>query len=146
MFLDKTMLRGLLAAVLVACTVSARADTITDPLNGTAINSQIWQIYTDPGTEGVNMTPTTQGLEISFASTEQNAGGGGNVFGADLLSQAQWNLPGDFNVQVGYTLLNWPSTNGVRVGIIVGGTDSAVTERVSHGTSSDFPGHRVRSI
>lgn len=46
-------------------------------------------------------------------------------------------LRGDFDIRVDYHLLTWPSTNGVRVGIVTSEAGSIL--RASYGSSSDFP-------
>lgn len=50
-------------------------------------------------------------------------------------------LRGDFDIQVNYQLLDWPFSNGVRVGL---GTGLGATERTSFGLAADFPGEPRR--
>jgi hypothetical protein len=49
-------------------------------------------------------------------------------------------LEGDFDIEVTYRLLTWPSANGVRVGL--GAFAVGVVARASLGSSLDYPGHQ----
>ncbi len=47
-------------------------------------------------------------------------------------------LRGDFDIQTDYALSQWPSSNGVRIGIVANEAGSVM--RASYGPSTDFPG------
>ena len=63
-------------------------------------------------------------------------GSSGDSFSVGLTSK--WLVEGDFDIQVDYKLLNWPSENGIRVGL---GASGGPVERVSFNKLyPDFPG------
>lgn len=97
-----------------------------DDFGDDAINS-IWAATifgSDP-----TVAETNQRLEITFP-----ANSAGDSFGAGYVSKCQ--LRGDFDIQVDYSLLVWPSSNGIRIGLGLGIAN--VVERVSFGID-DFP-------
>jgi len=130
-------------AVLFGDLLGASADTIIDPLTGTSINPQLWQFGVWPDNLGVSLTPSSQGVQVAFATDAHNTNGNGPNygFGANLVGTKP--VTGDFNVQVDYSLLQWPATNGVRVGLGLAGSDGtgATLQRNSLGTAGDLPGY-----
>ncbi len=74
-------------------------------------------------------------LELSMPASAS-----GSTFATGLRSECQ--LSGDFDIALEYLLLDWPLSNGVRSGIVVGGSwTSGAVERTSFGSSSDYPGY-----
>jgi len=102
---------ALVAALLLAiCLLSAPSllafnYTITDNFNDNSINTSLWQAFSS-GT-GFNVNEVNQQLEISLPGTTSGAAG--------YLSRCA--LRGDFDMQVDFTLLTWPSLNGTEVGL-----------------------------
>src|SRR6266478_7573549 len=93
-----------LAVILFAPMCSAQ---INDNFNDNSLNSSIWSTLTpSPGTS-FTVSETNQRLEVTL---------GAGFGGAGIVSVAQFS--GDFDVQVDYTLLNWPAGNlhSVRLG------------------------------
>ncbi|MCK9374900.1 MAG: hypothetical protein M0P73_01995 [Syntrophobacterales bacterium] len=104
---------ALVATLLVAsCLLSASPllavasmNTIIDDFNDNSINTSLWQAISS-GT-GFTVKETNQRLQIWIAGTTSGDAG----------YQSRWALRGDFDMQVDFTLLNWPSGNGVEVGL-----------------------------
>jgi hypothetical protein len=85
---------------------------ITDDFDDGVLNITIWhQIAT--GT-GIDIAERNGRLEIEFAA-DGVPGGEFNVLGAHYGTQCRF--PGDFDVRVDYTLLDWPAANGVYVAL-----------------------------
>ena len=100
-----------------------------DDFNDNAWNSTLWDILEAGGPE---IEETNQQLEITFPSTSSGAN-----FYAGYASKCA--LRGDFDVQVDYHLITWPSNNGVRAGIWIERSPSTYTvERASYGISDGF--------
>lgn len=78
-------------------------------------------------------------LQIALSANAEDAPGQG-YFGASYISVCQ--LQGDFDLQVDYLLLDWPSNNGARVALSLDSNQSPPREynaaRVSFG-NADFP-------
>jgi len=79
---------------------------------------------------GPTISETNQRLQIFFPSNASD-----DSFGAGYNSNCL--LRRDFDVQVDYNLMTWPSENGIRVGLLANWVDTV--ERVSFG-EFDFPG------
>jgi hypothetical protein len=86
--------------------------TVLDDFNDNLADLSLWAPY-QTGT-GPTYTESNQTLEIHFPSNSA-----GEVFGAAYGSN--FNLRGDFDIQVDYALLDWPAQNGVIVGIYATG-------------------------
>jgi len=113
-----------------------------DDFNDNRLNPALWR--TNTSGSGVTITETNQRLEITLPATAHETGAG--VFGSGLTSGCK--VQGDFDLMVDYALLNWPSNNGVRIGL---GAIGAV-ERVSRANNeppagehyaADFQGNTV---
>ena len=85
--------------------------TVLDDFNDNSLNMAFWQPQSVVGT-GVTLAETNQRLEIDFA-----ANASGSFFRGGTASACA--LSGDFDLQVDYDLLVWPSGNGVRVGLLL---------------------------
>jgi hypothetical protein len=123
----------LVAAILTTSSFvySAKAQLIYDDFNDNQIDSSRWT----RGVQGSNppvIEETNQRVEISFSKDSAGSSFSAGYGGLCVLN-------GDFDIQVDYDLLVWPSTSGVRVGLGVStGSSFWVVERVSLGTSNDF--------
>ncbi len=102
-----------------------------DDFNDNTLNPVLWTVVQSG--IGPTITETNQRLEISHPASSMDGPGAG--FGAQYTSVCF--LRGDFDIQVDYQLLIWPFANGVRLGIVMA---LGATERVSLGTTIDFPG------
>jgi len=89
------------------CAQQAQAQGMNDNFNDNFLDPARWQKLVPPPTSTVTVTETNQRLEVTMSS---GAGGGGIV--------SVCSVAGDFDVQVDYILLNWPSHNNhsVRLG------------------------------
>ncbi|MFL5954169.1 MAG: BTAD domain-containing putative transcriptional regulator [Gaiellaceae bacterium] len=87
--------------------------TISDTFEGTAIDAATWYQIGD-GT-GWTMAEHSGHLEFSFqpgtASDPRDGVYGGHV-------GTQCNFPGDFDARVDYALVQWPSPNGMSLGLV----------------------------
>lgn len=83
-----------------------------DDFDDDATNTSVW----DPliSAYGPQVQEANQRLEISMSS-DSHLANGGDSFSAGYLSNRR--LRGDFDIQVDYQLLTWPSLNGVRTGL-----------------------------
>ena len=86
----------------------AQPPLIDDDFNDNFLNPSLWSVLGPPPGFVVNVSETNQRLEITVVSA--GFGGGGII--------SNCFLAGDFDVQVDYTLINWPATNlhSVRLG------------------------------
>lgn len=84
----------------IHCAVQRPAQLSTDDFNAKALNCAQWTILQPPPTSTVTVATTNQRLEVSISS---GSGGGGII--------SNCSLAGDFDVQVDYSLLNWPANN-----------------------------------
>ncbi len=88
---------------------------------------------------GTSITPTSDGVRIDFRTSSQaipeETPSSQSAFGANLVSNCV--LPGNFDIQVDYALINWTNNNGVRVGLVSTTSSntfaSHATERISDG-------------
>lgn len=81
----------------------SEALTFSDNFNGSAINSFWWA----PSASGGNTLAQTGG---SLVMTQSNSSGSSGM-------GLNFQITGDFVMQVSYTLVNWPSSNYERVGL-----------------------------
>ena len=83
---------------------------IDDDFNDNSLNPSLWSVLAPPPGFSVNVSETNQRLEITVLT--------GGVGGGGIVSKCS--LAGNFDVQVDYTLINWPATNrhSVRLGAI----------------------------
>jgi hypothetical protein len=123
---------ALALAVIAAPLASAGAATIQDDFADDALDAATWSVINE-GT-GVTVAETSQRVEVSLAADAAGAFFGG------CRSNAVFN--GDVDAEVSFSLLDWPATNGVRVGLslIDGWMPSAFwnVERVSGGAIEAF--------
>ena len=107
-----------------------------DDFNDNAINPSCWT--TLPSGFGPTINETNQRLEMVFPAncTSEPVSG---AFGEGYQSVCRLN--GDFDMQIDYSLIDWPSENGVRIGFGVSevpielGVGCAPVERVSFGNN-----------
>ena len=121
-------------AIVPLCTSTALGQVRIDDFNDNIIDPALWTSRLVG--VGPTIAQTNQRLEITFPANSAETGQG--VFWSGLDGACQ--LTGDFDIQVDYELLAWPSSNGVRVGLHTSG----VIMRASLGTSADFPGRPWR--
>lgn len=140
----------LLGALLFTGALSPSAFAqIGDDFVGTTPNPLLWNTGTSGGP-----TISQGGGKVTAVLPASSAG---SIFYAGYTSVPQ--LTGDFDFQIDYALPEWPTANGVRVGLSVlfsNGTSGAV-ERTSFGNNdydgnprevylTDFPSERVQGI
>ena len=120
---------ALLAVLLILAPLSgvAASQLIYDDFDDNQIDASLWSAY--QGDPGPTVSENNQSVEIAYPSQLE-----GELFGAGYVSVCQ--LTGDFDIQVDYRLLTWPSANGVRVALV---TDTGSVERTSFGNFPDFP-------
>ncbi|OLD12935.1 MAG: hypothetical protein AUI93_02025 [Crenarchaeota archaeon 13_1_40CM_3_52_10] len=109
---------------------------------GDNFNSSLW-IATKAGS-GASVIATNRTVQVSIPANSANDPSLG-IFGAGLSSRCT--VSGDFDVQVGFRLVNWTFSNGVRVGLASTPgpfftSDFSVTppfavERISFGSAAD---------
>lgn len=104
-----------------------------DDFDDNSVNPSLWTPYTQ-GT-GPSISEVNQRVEITLPANSKDDYSSIPVFSGGYSSICT--LKGDFDVQVDYELLDWPDSNGVRVGL---GVPGGMTERVSFGTLPwDYP-------
>lgn len=108
---------------------SSNGPILTENFNNNAFDPQYW--HTMQLGNGPSVTVANHRLEITIPSTSTNDPILG-VFAAGLSSNCA--LKGDFDMQVRFQLLVWPSANGVRVGT---GSNLLQVERISFGLPND---------
>ena len=121
---------------LVACLLflpgpAAAEPVLSDDFNDNAINSSLWKAVSSGS--GPTVFEINQRLEIALPAHSANDPSA-PIFSAGYSSVCR--LRGDFDVQVDYRLLTWPSRNGVRIGLnssTLGGVS-----RISGGNGDGF--------
>jgi len=117
--------------VFLAFNTTAIAQTIYDDFNDNSINTSLWTASISGS--GVQVTEADQRVEIDLASSAGNGPNG--IFGGGYSSNAIFE--GDLDVSIKFRLLNWPLSNGVRIGLgFTPATNSSqfwTVERVSLG-------------
>ena len=127
------------ASSLIVCGPVAASPVVYDDFNDNATNPYLWSI-TRYG--GPTIAEANQRLEIAFPA---DASGGGWLGWLGAYYTSVCRFRGDYDVQVDYHLLTWPSLNGVRVGPQT--TDGTWTDRslqvarVSFSGGPDFGGY-----
>jgi len=86
--------------------------SVADNFNGNTFNSSVWT--TAQAGFGPSVSAVNQRLEVSFP-TNSSDDSSIAIFGAGLSSRCT--VKGDFDAQVDFRLVNWPFSNGVRVGL-----------------------------
>jgi hypothetical protein len=118
------------ALVLVTTAAGPAAAALYDDFNDNSTNPAFWTV-SNVG-NGVTIAETNQRLEINLSADATNGSAG--IFSGGYVTNT---FQGDLDVWVDFQLLDWPSANGVRVGLSFG--DSAnfgnfwSIERVSAG-------------
>ncbi len=98
-----------------------------DNFDDNVTDTSLWSVGQTGGPAAVE---TNQRLEITLPANSAGAKFSAAYYSACLLR-------GDFDIQVDYQLLTWPTTNGVRISL---STTMANMERVSFGSQNDFAG------
>jgi len=124
-----------LCALLCNVTIAAAASPL-DLDFATAPSARLWTPRVEGS--GPSLALVNGRLELAFPADASNDPATG-AFAAGYDSRCR--LRGDFDVTLEYLLLDWPISNGIRNGIVVGGTwSSGAVERTSFGTDADYPG------
>jgi hypothetical protein len=98
-----------------------------DNFNDISRDADKWQDFYFSG--GATISETNQRLEITITEPQNPQGAE-----AGLPCKDNFNLYGDFDLKVDFNLLAWPTPNGVRLGILVGGSEiDCAVKRASHG-------------
>jgi uncharacterized repeat protein (TIGR01451 family) len=100
---------------------------VYDNFDDNATGPSLWSVGQEGGPVAVEMN---QRLEITLPANSS-----GTKFDAAYYSACL--LRGDFDIQVDYELLTWPTANGVRISL---STTYGNMERASFGASGDFAG------
>jgi hypothetical protein len=94
----------LLTAFLLCLSPAYGAGTITENFANNQYNTQLWYLYNSgPGTTA---QVANERLEVDVAGS-----------GYSGLIASGFSLIGDFDVQVDFTLINWPTNNGAQLAI-----------------------------
>ncbi len=127
-----------------ACAASPGPGVISDNFDDNSIDPSLWRVRR----EGVGPTEAERNgrLELDVPPTSS-----GSLFLAGYVTQCAF--IGDFDAQVDYHLLDWPGSNGVRLGLGLGDTTSRLQpvaiERVSQGGEqylTDLPPGTITSV
>ena len=126
------LLCALSCLTALQATPASAYTTIVEDFNDNVTNSSLWTAG-QTGT-GPSVAETNQRLEISIPATsfDDPADSG---FTASISSTCA--LRGNYDLQVDYDLLLWPTANGVRIALSTG---SGPVERTSFGSENDFTG------
>jgi hypothetical protein len=101
--------------LLAGCLLSAPAllaytGTLTDDFNGPSLNTGLWS---DISWGGPSISQTAGQLQISFPSNPTSQPPFNNFQGA---IQSKFILVGDFDMQVNFSLITWPTNDGINLG------------------------------
>jgi hypothetical protein len=123
---------ALALAVIVAPLASASAVSISDDFDDNLTDTSLWSVINEAS--GVTVAETNQRVEVTLAADAT-----GMFFGGYRTNAV---FSGDVDAEISYSLLDWPGTNGVRVGLsLVTGwlpTSFWNMERVSGGAIEAF--------
>ncbi len=123
----------------ISMATASTTSIFSDNFNNNDIDSSNWDIYYIGNSSTVD--EADEKLEIVIPANSSS-----KLTMAGITSLCQ--LRGDFDMQVDYELLTWPSSNGVRVGLTTtyeGSTNGSSpvitynTERTSFGSKTDAP-------
>jgi hypothetical protein len=89
-------------------TPASAAPVWSDPLTGSQVDPTRWT--TSASSPDTRLTPASDGVLMSLAGTAR-----GTTFAAGIYSLCA--VEGDFDIQVDYQLVVWPSRSGVRTGL-----------------------------
>ena len=134
------LLAAALAAILAAPALAASPIDLTF---ASAPSPQYWTASTmGTGPKGEIQLGS---FDMTFPATSVDDPATG-AFAATLTSSCK--LQGDFDVVAGYKLIKWPYSNGVRVGIVLGGSWAfGAVERTSFGPpANDHPWFTAREV
>lgn len=120
---------ALFALASLGSKAMAANSVMSDNFDDNVVNSVLWAPYASGGS---SIAEANQRLEISFPASSTGA-----AFAAGVNSRCQ--LHGDFDVEVGYELLNWPLANGVRIGLRAAGGIMGRTSFCKN-PDNDYPG------
>jgi len=109
---------SLFALLLLTASSAGLAATVYDDFN-------LKQWYIFRGGSGPSVHESNQRVEMMFAANSSDAPGTGEFF---VAYQSKCELQGDFDLQVDFSLLRFPQSNGTRIGI---GVANAAVERTS---------------
>jgi hypothetical protein len=98
----------IVGSVVVVSTPASAAPVWADPLTGSQVDPTRWT--TSTSSPDVKLTPTSDGVLMSLAGTAH-----GTTFVSGIYSLCA--VEGDFDIQVDYQLVVWPSRSGVRTGL-----------------------------
>jgi len=110
-FGPSVMLRFSLTVVVTAVgfsTPASAAPVWSDPLTGPQVDPARWT--TSPSSSDVKLTPSSDGVLMGLAGTAH-----GTTFVSGMYSLCA--VEGDFDIQVDYQLVVWPTRSGVRTGL-----------------------------
>lgn len=111
------------ATVVLVAAPAVTAGVFVDDFNDNSTNTSIWTAGT--GGSGPTIAETNQRVEIFFPSSAASNPSAGY--------SSTCTISGDYDVQVDYLLLGWPSQNGVRVGLAA--SPGGSMQRVSFGNN-----------
>ena len=113
-------------------TLPTPTPVLIDDFNDNSTDTSLWWTYAND--TGPSIAEINQRVEISLPGESY-----GERFGAGYSSA--FNLRGDFDVEVEYSLLNWPVQSGVRVGMrATNSNDWGQVERTGWGFDDGIPG------
>jgi hypothetical protein len=128
---------AVLAAIFLTVTSMSAQAALYDDFNDNSTNHALWTAGIINAGSGVSVSETNQRLEIDLSA---NAAAAGGLFGGGYGSNVAFH--GDLDIWVDFQLLNWPASNGVRVGLSFYDASNAnnfwAVERVSAGRGEIF--------
>ena len=124
--------------VTVTATGTATADfalvspQFLDTFDDNSLDTAIWTVNQEGG---ARIAETNQQLEVTIPPEST-----GELISAGVLSRGK--IRGDFDIRIGYRVIEWPPHNGVRIGIHFGepGIEQRILERVSYSENNDGNG------
>jgi len=101
----------LLLAVALLTVAPSQGGTFTENFNNNQYNTKAWRID-NSGQSGVQTTVTNNRLEITLPASS-----GGSRYQGNMGSK--FTLAGNFDMQVDFTLMAWPTNNASQVGLTI---------------------------
>jgi hypothetical protein len=126
-------LGALALALLAAPATASTTTTVSDDFNDNSTDTSLWDVVSlGSGDSGV--LEQNGRLEMRLGA---DASGGDSGFGVGYVTKHT--VPGDFDVQMSFSLLNWPSNSGARLGVGLSDVGAGVVERLSLSPTDYFP-------
>lgn len=134
--------RWLIAGALIvllsfSLTAQTTIESLSDTFHSATLDTARW-VVGKVHAQGA-ATPSLEGLQLTLTPRNVNS-----FFGLDVWLNCR--IPGEFDAQVSYRLVDWPFASGIRVGLGVHPKPLPLGSTSLHGTTADASGGILTAI